>query len=298
MSIQHPFLMEMLLGLTLMHDSDLSLSFSSSLAAKQKHASLQHWDKATRLFNQLLASKYPPSYRDAIWATGVHIGAASFWYTESTDPLQAWPLKTSEPDDLAWMRLTESKKYLWDVADPSRPDSAFYPIMKTKSRHSHTPPDWLVNNGISHVPKAIQQLFKINEQSTKQNNIYLLPILILSHVQHLHLTHENGLDFLYLNALITPEFLVLLENKDRKAIFLIGWWYKTMRDGDLWWIARRAKIEGDAIRIWLQRNEVGLARLLEELVPRQRLSAGFAKNDWSNETAVPKAGRSPVALSN
>ena len=57
--------MHMLLSLTLMHDAELSLSHSPSLAAKQKHASLQHWNTATELFNRILAGPIPPSHRDA-----------------------------------------------------------------------------------------------------------------------------------------------------------------------------------------------------------------------------------------
>ena len=258
--------MEMLLGLTLMHDADLSMSFSPASATKQKHASLQHWNVATQLFNQILAQDIPPSYRDAVWATGVHLGAASFWYTESTNPNKAWPLKPSEPDDLAWLKLGEGKRHLWRVADPTRPDSLFSSVMKY--RPCLNPPMWMTSNDLSRITEQLKPLFNINEYSTTKNNVYHLPVLILSRLQDVRLTHDNVLNFLYITAFITPEYLALLEIKDIRAVFIMGWWFRMLKDGELWWMARRAKVEGAAVSIWLQREDAGLARLLDSLVTR------------------------------
>jgi hypothetical protein len=41
-----------------------------------------------------------------------------------------------------------------------------------------------------------------------------------------------------------------------------------MVDGKLWWMARRAKIEGEAVRIWLQKHNSELAGLLDSLSRR------------------------------
>jgi hypothetical protein len=117
----------------------------------------------------------------------------------------------------------------------------------------------------SSVPEAVKRVFGINEGSTKESNVYFLPVLILSRIQHLRLTHQSCLDFLYFTAFITPEFMVLLEVKDPYAVFLLGWWFKMVADGRLWWMARRAKVEGEAVRIWLQGENEGLADLLESL---------------------------------
>ncbi|KNG44321.1 Pyridoxal-phosphate dependent enzyme [Stemphylium lycopersici] len=151
-----------------------------------KHLSLLHWDHATTLFHHVLTHPIPPSYRDAIWATGVHLGAASFWYFESSDPTTAWPLKPPEPSDLSWLKIGEGKRHLWRVADPTREDSLFHHVLKRKS--FSPPPEWMSSERIRRT----------------------------------RLTHANVLYFLCFTLFITPKFTTLLETKDVRAVFLLG----------------------------------------------------------------------------
>ncbi|KAF1940703.1 hypothetical protein EJ02DRAFT_293822, partial [Clathrospora elynae] len=245
-------LIHMVDGLTLMHDADVSLPREPALSSRQKHASVRHWDIATKLFNHILANPIPPSYRDAIWATGVHLSAASFWYVESANINDAWPLKPDEPEDLSWMKFGEGKRHLWRVADPTRTYSAFHIIMK--QRPCLDPPDWMVNNSTSRILERVKQEFNITSESMSKSNAYHLPVLILSCIQNMCLTHANCLNFPYMIAFVTPKFLILLEVKDAHAVFSLGWWFKMILDGYLWWIARRAKLEGRAARVWFQRE--------------------------------------------
>lgn len=255
----------MLLGLTLMHDADLCLDQLPALATRHKYVALQHWNLAMKSFNQILAQPIPPSYRDAIWATGVYIGAASFWYVESTHIEEAWPLKPSEPGDLLWMKHGEGKQHLLQIADPTRPDSVFHEVIKTHGP-CNTPPEWITRNDISRIPPCLQHVFGITSDSTPVNNVYYLPVLILSHIQDMHLTHQNAQTFLYITSLITSDFLSLLEAKDAGAVFVIGWWFKLVQDGKLWWMVRRAVVEGQAVRLWLRKHNDLLADLLDSLV--------------------------------
>lgn len=260
--------MHILIGLTLMHDADLSLVHSSTLSAKQQHLSLLHWDHATTLFHHILAHPIPPSYRDAIWATSVHLGAASFWYVESSDPTTMWPLKPSEPSDLSWLKIGQGKRHLWRVADPTRKDSVFHHVLKRKP--CSAPPEWISSSNSccdadSPLSEELRRIFSIDETSTIENNGYLLAIRVLERIRHTRLTHANVLHFLYFTAFITPEFTALLEKKDARAIFLLGWWFSVIGGGELWWMARRARVEGEAVRIWLRRTDWGLAYLLDKI---------------------------------
>jgi hypothetical protein len=280
--------MHMLLGLTLMHDADLVASHSPNLANRQKQASLEHWNTATKMFNRLLAKPIPPAYRDAVWATGIIIGAASFWYVNSEDPEKVWPLKPYEPDDLAWLKLGEGKKLLWRIADPSRPDSIFHKLMR--GQHSPCPsvPEWIDSNHTAmRIPQRLKKVFNVTPTSTIHNNVYHLPLLILSRIHNVHLTHTNVISFLYITAFITPELLHLIEIKDPRAVFIIGWWFKLIQGGDVWWMASRARIEGLAVRIWLQREDkvLGLAQALDGLVRGSELiddsSLGLPPSLWA-----------------
>ncbi|KAI4634001.1 uncharacterized protein J4E87_001170 [Alternaria ethzedia] len=278
--------MHMILGLTLMHDSALAHTSTRSLSLQ--NASLRHWSHATTQYQRLLSGPIPPSQRDAIWATGVHLGAASFWYLESDDPHAVWPLKPSEPGDLAWMKIGEGKRHLWRIADPTREDSVFNRILKKKTGPCPTPPEWMVSNDTSLVPEKVRLVFGVTEESNRDNNVYHFPVLILSRIQHLRLSHGNVLDFLYFTAFLTPEFLALLEQKDPKAVFLLGWWFSMCRDGTLWWVTRRARVEGEAVRIWLGRTDKRLLDLLEELSKR-RVNV-LEERFWVMERVVDEDG--------
>ncbi|XPS97037.1 hypothetical protein M3J09_006280 [Ascochyta lentis] len=266
LACKHAFLMHMLLSITLMHDAHLTNP--SAVASKSSQEALKHWNIASKLFNEILSRPIPPSYQDAIWATGVFLGAASFWSIGSTNPYEVWPLKSAEPDDLSWLRVGEGKKHLWRLAQPRRPDSIFYDLVK--DHNCHLVPEWMAIGSGLQVSDRIRKIFDITASTDEYNNVYYQPLLTLLRCPNIKLTHENALKFLYIMAVITPDFLALLEAKDVRAVFIIGWWYILLTTGDLWWMSRRARIEGRAIRIWLRRQHGGeeLTHLLNEIEKR------------------------------
>jgi hypothetical protein len=282
----------------MMHDSDLASLSTPSLAAQHKTLSLQHWNTASKLFNALLAKPIAPTHRDAVWATGVVIGAASFWCVNSPHVEQVWPLKPSEPQDLAWLRLGDGKRTLYRISNPARPDSVFHHLMKRNFSHCHSVPEWIDTYGSAiETTPDIKRIFNITVTSTVDNNVYYLPLLILSRIQNMRLTHENVLSFLYVTSFITPGLLEILDRKDVRAVFLIGWWFQLIEDGELWWMTNRARIEGRAVRLWLEREDrvYGLARVLEgllvsggraEKVYEMGLPINIWKHEWAGEGVV------------
>lgn len=264
--------MHMLLSLTLMHDAHLISPSSPTLALQNKHASLSHWNIATKLFKSLLSKSIQPNQRDAIWATGVVVGAASFWFVNSDKVTEVWPLKPREPDDLGWLRLGDGKRALWKIAEPTRVDSMFHFVLNNRNAYGIAVPEWVCEpDAASLIPDHVKRVFDIRESSTIEENVYLLPLMILSRLQDMRLTHATVMDFLAVMAFITPELIRLLESKDARAVFVVGWWFKLMEDGEMWWLVSRARIEGRAIRIWLEREErmFGLARVLDGLIPQR-----------------------------
>ena len=243
--------MHMVLSLTLMHDAYLAAFENEDVGAKYHHASLQHWNTATTLFNDVLSKPIPPSARDAIWATGALLGAASFAYVEASKAEEAWPLKPSEPTDLDWLKLSEGKKAIWQVANPTRPDSIFHD-MAQKMNNVRTA-DWVDNPDLSFLPEHLKRLFAITPRSTPQNNVYYFPIVILSRLHGLRPNNDNIVEFLLFMAFIPPEFKKMLEIKDPRALLLLLWWFRKLESGNLWWAVKRAKLEGRAVKTWLQR---------------------------------------------
>lgn len=257
--------MHMILSLTLMHDAFLA-SDNPEISAKHTHASLQHWNTATVLFNKVLSRPIEPQSRDALWATAALIGSNVFAYVEATDVEESWPLKPSDPNDLDWLKLSEGKKAVWKIAEPNRPDSVFNEIAK---EHNYTVvPMWVKENDLSRIPVDAKRLFSIDETSTVRSNPYHLPLLILSRLQDMTPTHDNVLSFLYFLGYMTAEFRNLLEVKDARALLLLGWWFKKLEYSELWWLKKRANIEGKGIQIWLERwygGEKGLSQMFDAM---------------------------------
>jgi hypothetical protein len=274
----------MVLSLTLMHDAHLA-KHSPAVAATHTRNSLQHWNTATSLFNDVLSNPIRPAARDAIWATGALIGATVFAYVESTDPFAAWPLKPSDPNDLDWLKLGEGKKAIWKIADPLRPESVFHNISK---EHSFADiPEWIKANDLRRLPEEVLTVFDITPGSTVLNNVYHLPVLILAQLHDLTPTHDNVINFLYFIGYMTAKFRDLLEAKDHRALLLLGWYFKKLENGELWWMIKRSKVEGEALRIWLDRcyGQGVLSELFERLARRRDNGSvcGTMKRVWIQE---------------
>lgn len=262
----------MLISLTLMHDADIIGSSNPAAAKRTKKTSLEYWGIATKLFKNTLSKPIKPHQRDAIWATGFVVGAASMWCVNSDKVEEVWPLKPRDSVDLGWLKLCDGKRVLWEIADPKRPDSIFHDALKDQNAYTIALPDWVREpEAIARIPPHLQRIFGVTSTSTIDDNVYLLTLMILSRLQNQRLTHATAQSFLQVIAFVTPELIRLLESKDPRAVFIIGWWFKMMDDGDLWWMVSRAKIEGHAIRIWLEKEEsmFGLAQVLDDLVPQR-----------------------------
>jgi hypothetical protein len=251
-----------------MHDAELSYSRSPALAAQQKFASLQHWDIATRLFNRIISQEMPPSYHYVVWATGVYMVAASFWYMESTKVEDAYPLKPSEPNDLSWAKISEieGKNRHWCTSDPTRRYSMSDPIVKQEPIPDI--PEWMADNDTSIIPECVKRAFGITPESRPANNIWHVPILLLSRYQEAVQKNPNYFNYQYMYAYSQPGLVGLLERKDPYAVCILGWWYSVMVGKGPWWMTRRAKTEREAIQIWLRRNHSELGQVLDFVVEK------------------------------
>lgn len=248
--------MHMVLGITLLHDTYLCYPSSRENSSANQTAYLHHWSTAVRLFSAHLARPLPPSSRDAVWATGALLGAAVFAWVDSDRPEDNWPLKPDDPSDLAWLHLTDGKKAIWKIADPSREDSVFHRL--AQQMHQAKEPDWVVRPNLSIIPQCWKRLFDIQEGDSVNRNPYLFPVLALTRIHGITPTNENILDLLAFMGHMPAAFKGLITEKDPRALVLLLWWLRGLEGGELWWIKRRAEVEGRALEIWLERWLDGL----------------------------------------
>ncbi|KAF2269154.1 hypothetical protein CC78DRAFT_540201 [Lojkania enalia] len=283
MAFRHTFLMHMVLSVTLLHDLHLIGCDAKTAATNIAQTALQHWNIATTLFNGVLSRPIEPHSRDALWATAALMGCSVFAYIETSDVEQAWPLKTPDPHDLSWLKLSEGKKAIWNLVNPARPDSIFSALSCDHQRLSVYA--WIDENDISRIPEPMRKLFDIDEGSTVDNNVYHLPALIFSHLKDETPNQDNVLNFLAFMGNVTPEFRTLLEIKDPRALLLVSWWFKQLQDGEIWWLKRRASVEGESIRVYLDRwfgGEKGLSKTFDGLGNgRMGVEKGVPDVSWS-----------------
>ncbi|KAH3991162.1 hypothetical protein HBH98_235980 [Parastagonospora nodorum] len=196
------------------------------------------------------------------------------WFVNSEKVEEVWPLKPRDSVDLGWLKLCDGKRVLWEIADPKRPDSIFHNVLKEQNAYTVILPEWVRDpDAMARIPPRLKRIFGVTSTSTIDNNVYLLTLTLLSRLQNQRLTIATSQSFLQAIAFVTPELVRLLESKDPRAVFIIGWWFKMMADGDLWWVVPRAKIEGRTIRIWLEKEDgvFGLAQVLDDLVPERSM---------------------------
>lgn len=217
--------------------------------SKSSFCEVYHWSKSIALFNQKLSSPIQPQDRDAFWATATYLGIVSFTTFDASRPEEAWPLNPHcGSSNLEWLRMSVGKKALWDLTDPLRPDSVFHPMAPAYAR-MHTP---LPSSGLENVPAVLRRLCRIDAASTATSNPYFTAVQALSLLARKppdRVLLFSALPFL---SQINHVFKALLEKKDAVALLLLALWYAEASHV-VWWIERRAEVEGRAICLYLER---------------------------------------------
>ncbi|KAH6893315.1 hypothetical protein B0T10DRAFT_270366 [Thelonectria olida] len=284
LGVTDPYLWHVFLAFALLHDTYLS---PSSSTAAHRGSLAFHWYHGTALFhrNLSMASQAAPNalagtHRDALWASAAILGSAAFAFVGSADPLNAWPLKSPDPTDLDWLKMSDGKRVVWDITDPSRPDSIFHPLMQDHKRH-------ITPNGLAPIPlDALPALFYPLCNLTASNardNPYHVAASILAQLLPRELDDENVIQFLSFLSQLDPRFRRLLEEKDKPAILLLSYWYAKLVSFKRWWMAQRAWIEGQAICMYMDRECAGDA-VIQELLEYPRSMFFDRKYDDGKDT--------------
>lgn len=243
-SIQNPFLMHVILTLTATHDRLLSTSKDN---AKRSIAEAYHWSQGAALLNQKLSAPIRPQDRDALWAAAAILGLLSIAEIEASTPWEAWPLKASEPSDLGWLDMSHGKEAIWKATDPMRPDSIFH-AMKDDYRVLMIRPALCE---IHDMPKDLVELCHLNRVAQPTQNPYFTAVSLLTRVWHLKCTPALMTRYMQFLGFMDPAFKSLLHEKDPRALLILACWFGPMCDS-LWWMARRAKLECQAICLYLE----------------------------------------------
>lgn len=257
-----PFLLHVFLALTLLHDMCLA---SSSAEQQQRfppahRAALAfHWYHATALFHQKLAAgprALSGSDRDALWTSAALLGAATAAWVGALEPESAWPLREPGVMDLDWLKMSDGKKAVWEIVDPSRTESIYHPLLEALKGPGLSIPDGSAPIPPFILPPAFYALCNIMPEScsSPETNPYHVAVSIIAQLIPLSLNDDTVLHFLAFISQMDPSFRRLLEAKDPRAMLLLAWWYGKVCIRGSWWLQRRAVVEGQAICIFLERE--------------------------------------------
>jgi len=128
------------------------------------------------------------------------------------------------------------------------------------------------------IPAKLRTLCNVDAASNARNNAYDGVVRALLRLWDLECNGTTILTFYVFTQTMTPECIQLLEGRDPRALLLLAYWFGMVCEWK-WWLAQRARVEGRAICLWLERrlDDGGVERAereqWEELLvfPKQRL---------------------------
>lgn len=254
----HPFLMHIVLGVTASHDRHLQEHVTWAPFAAESY----HLSHGIQLFQDKLSKPVIFQDKDALWIAAILLGVASFSSIATGVVEEAWPLVS---EDLAWLRLSEGKRVVFELTNPTRLDSAWRSSVETyvsalskpkEAQSRETPfdhlcedpgPKWPTSNPYEEIVPKLACLLDLECGETT-----FLPFL--SFVMH-----------------INPHYGDAVEQRDPWAMLMLAYWFaKVCRSR--WWLARRAILSGLAICVYIERKFPDVERLQDACVwPRSIL---------------------------
>jgi hypothetical protein len=248
----HRFLMHFVLSVTACHDRFLMGPNISKPSADETY----HLSQAVKVFQEKLLGPIQDHDRDALFIAASLLGLLTFGSIEASTVEEAWPLKSS---DLNWLHLSDGKKSIWQMTDPSRNDSAWRQL--TVNYVAETTD----TSGHGLQPTVFDHL--MSEQDTSESapvNPYHQTVKQLTALLELECNDQTWVKFLAFMMHMEPAYKLLLESKDPWAMLMLSYWYTKVCCGQ-WWITRRAILEGLAICLYIERYYIQDTMLQEAI---------------------------------
>ena len=241
-----------------MHDRYLSNTFDTRLSIRE----LSHWDQATSSFQKRLSEPLRKGEHAALWTTAALLGTIVFLQTDARNMHEAWPLKEPSSTDLDWVRFSDGKKDVWKAVRPSEPDPVFRTL--TAVHIDELWPKPTTEPDISVLPVGFLKLYDMHIQN---GNPYWTAVTSLIRVLEADCQlAQTVIAFLSFISTMDPGLKERLIVKEPRALLLLAWWYATICRLPVWWLLRRAWLEGQAICLYLEErypDDSDLIRLVQ-----------------------------------
>jgi hypothetical protein len=245
------------LAVTAVHDRYLGVAPTHRRFLRESY----HLSQCTTLFNRWLCQPIQEEHKDPLWATAGALSILTFSSINACSAEEAWPLGASDSSDLELIRLGVGKMALWNLVNPTRPESVFR-VMTEIFAYIHHP---LPQRGTDGVSAKLAQLCGLDESSTQENNPYFSVAHALSRLLEAPEGSASQGPVILVWSHMHNEFGTLLEKKDPVALLLLSLWYTRARESK-WWVDMRARYELPAICTYLRRYH-GDNSVIQALIP-------------------------------
>jgi hypothetical protein len=220
------------------------------------------------------ATTLSSTHRDALWICAAILGATSFASIHTQDPHAAWPLADPDPfTDLDWLKMGYGKKVVWDITDPTRPDSVFHNLLQNTPMQQTFDTTAPIDRDT--LPPLFYSLFNLSSPtSSVDTNPYHSPCSMLSILENItDIDDENMIFYLIFITHIDSHYRSLIEEKDPRALLLLLYWHSMVVPHNRWWLRRRCAVEAKAICMYLEKYCTDNDDIMELLqVPKERLA--------------------------
>lgn len=147
--------------------------------------------------------------------------------------------------------MSDGKRVVWDIADPTRPESIFHPLLADHAKV--VAPDGFAPIPPNALPALFYPLLNLTS-STPCENPYHVAASLIAQLLPREINDKNMIQFLAFLSQLDPRYRRLLEEKDPRAMLLLVYWHSKLARFEAWWLKQRALVEGKAICIYLERE--------------------------------------------
>jgi hypothetical protein len=259
--------MHLALSITLTHDRHLE----SSPPQPPSVTELFHLSQGISTFNKALTVPLTPMGKDTIWAAGSLLASSTLAQIDAVTPEQAWPLGKPTESDLSWLMAYDTKREIWRIADPTRPESCHHPMSAESWWNLHTP---YPQSTLKQLPQEVIQLLGLDDDDdTVSANPYRIPAHTLDNILGIQSSQSTVMCFLSFVSLMPREFRFLVQDKDPYALILMAYWYAHFSQSRAWHIWRRCILECQSVCIFLTRYHGDIPHLEKILEFPRRICA-------------------------
>lgn len=163
--------------------------------------------------------------------------------------------------DLSWLKLNSGKKQVWELAHPSRMNGLFrQAAMDVCGQFSVKAGSIVFTDNCGSdapLPAGFDEAFDLR-RIPPEDNPYYVAAVALAESFRLDLDRDSDNAVMPLIhkfvAILEPRFKNLLEQKDERALLLLLYWFAMVCHRRLWWLWKRARLEGLATCRYLERR--------------------------------------------